>query len=253
MPRALRHQRARGPSGQRGTLMRTLVLNAGYEPLAVVTFRRALLLVLTGKASVLAEDGDPVVGPREVLGRPSVILLHRYIKVPYREAANVTRRGVLRRDGHNCGYCGRHASTVDHIQPRSSGGQDTWENLVACCPHLQQRQGQQDPAPTGLDAAHRPDPPARTPVVHHRTGAPGPHMDRLPAQRGRMNFDAVVVAGGRGSRLGGNPSRCWSTAERRCLSTRWRRLRMRPASRWSARRSSPPPSPASRPRPTPGS
>jgi 5-methylcytosine-specific restriction endonuclease McrA len=113
--------------------MRTLVLNAGYEPLAVVTFRRALLLVLTGKASVLAEEGDPVVGPREVLGRPSVIVLHRYIKVPYREAANVTRRGVLRRDGHSCGYCGRHASTVDHIQPRSSGGQDTWENLVACC------------------------------------------------------------------------------------------------------------------------
>ncbi|MEE1622255.1 HNH endonuclease [Zafaria sp. Z1313] len=114
--------------------MRTLVLNAGYEPLAVVTFRRALLLVLTGKASVLAQDDDdPVVGPRQVIGRPSVILLNRYINVPYRGAASVSRRGVLRRDGHACAYCGRHATTVDHVQPRSRGGADTWENLVACC------------------------------------------------------------------------------------------------------------------------
>lgn len=113
--------------------MRTLVLNAGYEPLAVVTFRRALLLVLTGKASILAEDPEPVVGPTEVVARPTVILLKRYVRIPYRRPAHVTRRGVLRRDGHTCAYCGRHATTVDHIHPRSRGGQDTWENLVACC------------------------------------------------------------------------------------------------------------------------
>jgi 5-methylcytosine-specific restriction endonuclease McrA len=113
--------------------MRTLVLNAGYEPLAVVSFRRALLLVLNGKATVLAEDGDPVISPCAVMGRPSVIILTRYVKVPYRQAAHVTRSGVLRRDGHRCGYCGRHASTVDHIEPRSRGGQNTWENLIACC------------------------------------------------------------------------------------------------------------------------
>ncbi len=113
--------------------MRTLVLNAGYEPLAVVTFRRALLLVLTGKASVLAEDSEPVVTPRTVVGRPTVILLNRYVKVPYRDAVNVTRRGVLRRDARRCGYCGKAATTVDHIMPRSRGGTNTWENLIACC------------------------------------------------------------------------------------------------------------------------
>ncbi len=113
--------------------MRTLVLNAGYEPLAVVTFRRALVLVLTGKASVIAEGDDPVVGPTDILGRPSVILLHRYVKIPYRHAQVATRRGVLRRDNHQCAYCGAHASTIDHVLPRSRGGGDTWENLVACC------------------------------------------------------------------------------------------------------------------------
>ncbi|GAB3527921.1 HNH endonuclease [Arthrobacter monumenti] len=113
--------------------MRTLVLNAGYEPLAVVTFRRAIVLVLGGKASIIAEAGDPVVGPNEILARPSVILLNRYVKVPYREGAPVTRRGVLRRDNHLCGYCGKPASTIDHIVPKSRGGAETWENLVACC------------------------------------------------------------------------------------------------------------------------
>ena len=78
--------------------MRTLVLNAGYEPLAVVTFRRALVLVLTGKASVVAEGDDPVVGPQDVLGRPSVILLNRYIRPRYNTVTAVSRRGVLRRD-----------------------------------------------------------------------------------------------------------------------------------------------------------
>ncbi|GAA3699842.1 HNH endonuclease [Zhihengliuella alba] len=121
--------------------MRTLVLNAGYEPLAVVTFRRALLLVLTGKASVLAEDPDPVVGPSDVVGRPSVILLHRYIHIPHRGPASVTRRGVLRRDGFRCAYCGRSASTVDHVHPRSLGGADSWENLVACCLSCNGRKG----------------------------------------------------------------------------------------------------------------
>lgn len=113
--------------------MRTLVLNAGYEPLAVVTFRRALVLVLAGKASVVAEGEDPVVGPTDVLGRPSVILLNRYVKIPYRHSVVVTRRGVLRRDNHLCAYCGKSASTIDHVFPRSRGGASSWENLVACC------------------------------------------------------------------------------------------------------------------------
>jgi 5-methylcytosine-specific restriction endonuclease McrA len=113
--------------------MRTLVLNAGYEPLAVVSFRRALVLVLAGKATVVADGGSPVVGGSMTLPRPSVILLARYVRVPHGRAVPVSRRGVLRRDGHRCAYCGGHATTVDHVVPRSRGGADTWENLVACC------------------------------------------------------------------------------------------------------------------------
>jgi 5-methylcytosine-specific restriction endonuclease McrA len=114
--------------------MRTLVLNAGYEPLGVVSFKRALVLVLNGKARVLASDEHhPVLGITEAFDRPAVILLSRYVRVPMNRMMPVSRRGVLRRDGQRCGYCGGAATTIDHVQPRSRGGKDTWENLVACC------------------------------------------------------------------------------------------------------------------------
>ena len=114
--------------------MRTLVLNAGYEPLAVVSFKRALILVLNQKATVLAGAGDlQVHSATKDFTLPSVILLQRYVRVPASRNVPVSRRGVLRRDGFRCAYCQKSDNTIDHIQPKSRGGKDTWENLVACC------------------------------------------------------------------------------------------------------------------------
>jgi 5-methylcytosine-specific restriction endonuclease McrA len=114
--------------------MRTLVLNAGYEPLGVVSFKRALILVLNQKATVLARSGNlEVHSAKAHFSLPSVILLTRYVRVPTARVVPVTRRGVLRRDGWKCAYCTKSANTVDHVQPKSKGGADSWENLVACC------------------------------------------------------------------------------------------------------------------------
>ncbi len=114
--------------------MRTLVLNAGYEPLAVVSFKRALILVLSNKATVLAQSGEEKMHSASATYElPSVILLQRYVRVPTSRRIPVSRRGVLRRDGHRCAYCAKSANTIDHVQPKSRGGKDTWENLVACC------------------------------------------------------------------------------------------------------------------------
>ena len=78
--------------------MRTLVLNAGYEPLAVVSFKRALVLVMNEKASIVAADNDhPVWGSTGVWDRPSVIILRRYVRIPSGRNIPVSRRGVLRR------------------------------------------------------------------------------------------------------------------------------------------------------------
>ena len=132
--------------------MRTLVLNAGYEPLAVVSFRRALVLVLAGKATVIADGGNPVVGGTLTLPRPSVILLARYVRAPHGRAVPVSRRGVLRRDAHRCAYCGGHATTVDHVLPRSRGGRTLGEPRRLLRP-VQQRQGRPDAGGEGLAPA----------------------------------------------------------------------------------------------------
>ncbi len=126
--------------------MRTLVLNAGYEPLAVVSFKRALVLVMNEKATVIEHvEGDPVWASRRAYDRPAVIILTRYVRIPGARQVPVTRRGVLRRDGHRCGYCGSAATTIDHVLPRSRGGADTWENLVACCLRCNNLKGDRTP------------------------------------------------------------------------------------------------------------
>ena len=127
--------------------MRTLVLNAGYEPLAVVSFKRALVLVMNEKATVVEHtESDPVWGTRRSYERPAVIILTRYVRVPGGRHVPVTRRGVLRRDSHHCAYCGKTASTIDHVLPRSRGGADSWENLVACCLRCNNVKGDRTPA-----------------------------------------------------------------------------------------------------------
>ncbi|MFV0375485.1 HNH endonuclease [Microbacterium sp.] len=132
--------------------MRTLVLNAGYEPLAVVSFKRALVLVMNRKATVIEHvEGNPVWGTQDVYERPAVILLSRYVRVPGSRRAPVTRRGVLRRDANRCAYCGTGATTIDHVLPRSRGGAETWENLVACCLRCNNVKGDRTPQEMGWE------------------------------------------------------------------------------------------------------
>lgn len=146
--------------------MRTLVLNAGYEPLSVVSFKRAVVLVLNGKATVLAESDQPLRSAGSLrsaglnLATPSVILLVRYVRAPRRRAIAVSRRGVLRRDGYRCVYCNGQAATVDHILPRSRGGADTWENLAACCLRCNGLKGNRTPDEMGWRLRVRPHAPA---------------------------------------------------------------------------------------------
>lgn len=137
--------------------MRTLVLNAGYEPLAIVSFKRALVLVMSQKAVVVASDEEnPVVGTSGSYDRPSVVVLTRYVRIPQSRLIPVSRRGVLRRDNHRCGYCGQAASTIDHVQPRSRGGEDSWENLIACCLRCNNAKGDRTPAEMGWTLREQP-------------------------------------------------------------------------------------------------
>lgn len=139
--------------------MKTLVLNAGYEPLSIVPFTRAVVLVLTGKATVLAAEDVPVRSEHLRLDQPSVILLTRYVRPPHDRRVSLSRRGVLRRDNHRCAYCAKAATTVDHVVPRSRGGVNSWENLVACCRECNSRKGSRTLAEIGWKLSVRPQEP----------------------------------------------------------------------------------------------
>lgn len=114
-------------------MTRSLLLNASYEPLCVVPTRRAVVLVLTSKAVVLEAGETTLHSERITLPAPVVIRLTRYVRVPYRARAPLSRQGVFARDAQRCQYCGSGAETLDHVLPRSRGGRHVWENLVAAC------------------------------------------------------------------------------------------------------------------------
>ena len=114
---------------------RVLLLNATYEPLTALPLRRAVVLMLCGKADVV--HGDPAGLVLHSAGTsvpvPSVIRLRNYVRVPYRARMPMTRAALMHRDRFRCAYCGGKAETIDHVVPRSRGGEHTWENCVACC------------------------------------------------------------------------------------------------------------------------
>lgn len=123
----------RAPRWLEGSVPEALVLNATYEPLCVVSARRAVVLVLTGKALVVAASEQVLHAERLAVAVPCVLRLAYLVRVPYRGAVPLTRRGVLARDGGRCAYCGGPATSLDHVVPRSRGGQHVWENVVAAC------------------------------------------------------------------------------------------------------------------------
>ncbi|WP_419841497.1 HNH endonuclease [Candidatus Poriferisodalis sp.] len=112
---------------------RTLVLNVTYQPLSITTVRRALMLVLGGKADVVHTGPGRVRSPRTTMSVPSIVRLNYHARAPFRRRAPLHRRAVFARDAYRCQYCGTRAECIDHVHPRSRGGEHTWENVVACC------------------------------------------------------------------------------------------------------------------------
>ncbi|SMD26241.1 5-methylcytosine-specific restriction endonuclease McrA [Kibdelosporangium aridum] len=114
---------------------RVLLLNATFEPLTALPLRRAVVLVVCGKAEVVHGDPTGIVmhSATSSVEIPSVIRLSNYVRVPYRGRVPLTRAGLMHRDRYRCAYCGGRAETIDHVVPRSRGGPHTWQNCVASC------------------------------------------------------------------------------------------------------------------------
>lgn len=138
---------------------RALVLNATHEPLTVVRARRAVVLVLAEKAEILESNGMVFHSERLNVPAPSVVRLNYFVKVPYRAGASLTRRAVFARDEWTCQYCGRSAENVDHVVPRSKGGEHVWENVVAACRKCNAKKENRLPDEVGLSLTRRPEAP----------------------------------------------------------------------------------------------
>ena len=152
---------------------RVLVLNATYEPINVCTVRRATVLLLKARAELLERGEGAIHSERLEIDRPCVIRLQRYVRIPRDvHRRKITRKAVLARDAYTCQYCGREASglTVDHVIPRSRGGESVWENIVASCAPCNRKKGNRLPREASMHPATRPRPPG--PTVFIRIASP---------------------------------------------------------------------------------
>lgn len=119
-----------------------LVLNASYEPLNICSTRRALGLLLEGKALLVLNGRGYIHTVSQAFPRPSVIRLVQMVHRP-RPRVKLTRREVFRRDDFTCQYCGRKdvPLTLDHVVPRHMGGEHSWTNVVTACAACNHRKG----------------------------------------------------------------------------------------------------------------
>ena len=141
-----------------------LILNVNYEPLHVCNTKRALSLLMAGKAEIILNGRGTINSASAEFELPSIIKLQYMVKRP-RPRVSLSKREVLRRDNYTCQYCGRKSShlTIDHVVPRHMGGPHSWFNLVAACSACNRRKGGRTPEQANmvlLNPPHEPSPSA---------------------------------------------------------------------------------------------
>ncbi|HMU62716.1 MAG TPA: HNH endonuclease, partial [Gemmatimonadales bacterium] len=145
--------------------MRCLALNASFEPLTMVPVRRALRLVIEGKAEIVEADGPEYMrSERLAIPRPAIIRLVKFVHVPRRFRRHVTNTFLFARDEYRCQYCNRtqpelrprECLTRDHLVPISRGGGNAWTNVVTACSSCNTRKGNRLPEECGMQPLHPP-------------------------------------------------------------------------------------------------
>ena len=124
-----------------------LVLNASYEPINITSWKRAFVLLLKEKATVVSHK---------------VIRLTNFIKIPFNKMlrSKPSRNAIYQRDGHKCQYCGAtRRLTIDHVIPKSKGGSDDWDNLVVACSRCNTKKGDTMLEQSGLKLVKKPSRP----------------------------------------------------------------------------------------------
>lgn len=152
-----------------------LLLNFTYEALNVTSLRRALKLLLAGKAEVVeTSNGKLLRSTSREIPIPSIVRLRYFVTRPHLEVP-LTRKNILLRNNYTCQYCGSKDSksmTVDHVIPKSMGGKSTWENLVCACKTCNSRKRGRSPQQAQMKLLSRPKRPKLIPWRPFRKEVP---------------------------------------------------------------------------------
>ena len=139
--------------------MKTLKLDATYRPIGVVDCLEALVMCIVGKATAVEEYEEEISSPSITFKIPSVIVLKTVVKF-ISTGFRPSRNNILWRDKNQCQYCGVIESprdmTIDHVIPRSRGGENTWSNLVTCCKRCNQKKGNRTPEEANMSLLNKP-------------------------------------------------------------------------------------------------
>lgn len=154
---------------------RTLLLNATYEPLRVVSWQRAIILLVKGKVEVLAAHDRAIRSVSVTLQLPSVLRLNHRVRVTRRfHHVPFSRTNIYLRDKNCCQYCARRLPsselTLDHVIPVSQGGRKDWENIATCCFECNRRKGGKTPEQAGLRIIRSPKKPTFLPALRINLG-----------------------------------------------------------------------------------
>ena len=155
----------------------TLLLNASYEPIRIISWQRAVTLAFLGKVEVVEEYEDEIRSVSLVLRMPAVVRLLRYVKLGKLKPP-LTRINVLARDNFQCQYCLKKMHyrdfSIDHVLPRSQGGDTSWQNVVVSCHPCNRKKGGRTPAQANMKLLRAPVEPEWLPIInmHFRKDMP---------------------------------------------------------------------------------
>ena len=152
---------------------RTLLLNATFEPIAIVPWKKAITLVFLRKVEVLSEYEREIMSVSRSMKLPAVIRLLRFVQ-NHRNGLRFSRRNVLMRDDYTCQYCGKRFDpkflTCDHIIPKSRGGTTEWTNIVTSCIYCNLKKGDKLPEEKDMYPRKRPAKPDRFYILRLNMG-----------------------------------------------------------------------------------
>lgn len=141
---------------------KVLLLNKSFEPISIITWRRAIKMLCLGKAETIEEYNEKITSQKTSISFPAVLRLTHDFKRNKR-SISFSKNNIFIRDKSTCQYCQQKfpisGLTLDHVLPRSRGGHTTWENIVACCHECNYKKGSRTPSEARMELRRSPTQP----------------------------------------------------------------------------------------------